>query len=263
ILREGMGESLNAVAIVMDVYTGDILALVSLPNYNSNYFSGEVDQEALNRLAEDPAKPMLNHAISEMYAPGSTFKIITGLGALQDGIATAETEIHSPGYLDVENEYLPGVFDRFVDWRADLGTMNFYRGLAMSSDVYFYYLAGGYVEGGQQVFKGLGATRLTEWARNFGLGGATGIDLPGESEGLVPDPEWKQETIGESWLLGDTYNYGIGQGYVSATPIQMLLVAAAVANGGDVLVPHVVKELRDAEGNSISLARDRVKRNLN
>jgi penicillin-binding protein 2 len=263
ILREGMGESLNASAIVIDVHTGDILALVSVPTYNSNYFSGKVDQEAINRLAEDPAKPMLNHAISEMYAPGSTFKQITGLGALQDGIATANTEIFSPGYLLVENEYLPGVFDRFLDWRSDLGTMNFYRGLAMSSDVYYYYLAGGYSEKGQLLFRGLGATRLAEWARVFGLGSRTGIDLPGESPGLVPDPEWKRETIGEGWLLGDTYNYGIGQGYVAATPLQMLLVTAAIANGGDVLVPHVVKELRDSDGNVVTLARDTVQRNLN
>jgi len=113
------------------------------------------------------------------------------------------------------------------------------------------------------VFRGLGATRLAEWARTFGLGSETGIDLPGESEGLVPDPEWKEETVGEGWLLGDTYNFGIGQGYVAATPLQMLLVTAAIANGGDVLVPHVVKELTDGEGNVISLARETVKHNLN
>ena len=263
ILREGMGASLNAAAVVIDVHTGDILSLVSVPNYDSNAFTGEIDQAALNAFAADPAKPMLNHAISEMYAPGSTFKQITGLGALQDGVATAGTEIFSPGYLDVENEYLPGVFDRFRDWRSDLGTMNFYRGLAMSSDVYFYSLAGGYSEKGQLLFKGLGATRLAEWARTFGLGEESGIDLPGESAGLVPDPEWKEETVGEGWLLGDSYNFGIGLGYVAATPIQMLLVTAAIANGGDVLVPHVVKELTDGSGNVVSLARDTVKRDLN
>jgi penicillin-binding protein 2 len=178
-------------------------------------------------------------------------------------VATAGTELFSPGYLDVENEYVPGVFDRFVDWRFDLGTMNFYRGLAMSSDVYFYYLAGGHVKGGQTVFSGLGATRLAQWARTFGLGEDTGIDLPGESAGLVPDPVWKEETVGEGWLLGDTYNFGIGQGYVAATPLQMLMATTAVANGGDVLFPHVVKELRDGQGNVITLARETVKRNLN
>jgi penicillin-binding protein 2 len=260
-VRAGMGASANAAAIVVNVKTGEILSLVSLPNYNSNAFSGDIDEAALASYSVDPAKPMLNHAISEMYPPGSTFKLITGLGALQDGVATANTQIFSPGYLEIPNPYLPGTADRFRDWRGDLGTMNFYRGIAMSSNVYFYYLSGGY-ESSTQSFRGLGATRLAQWARNFGLGEASGIDLPGESEGLVPDPQWKQQTIGESWLLGDTYNYGIGQGYVSATPIQVLMVTAAIANGGNLLVPHLVKELRDGNGNQIALSRDHLKRNL-
>jgi penicillin-binding protein 2 len=262
-LREGMGESQNAAAIVIDVHTGDLLAMVSLPNYDSNIFSGEVDEEALQGLIDNPAKPMLDHAIGEQYPPGSTFKQITGLAALQEGVANAGTEIFSPGYLDVENEFIPGEFDRFVDWRSDLGTMNFYRGLAMSSDVYFYYLAGGYIEDGRFTFQGLGEERLAGWTRRFGLGESTGIDLPGETEGLVPDGAWKEETFGEGWLLGDTYNYGIGQGYVAATPLQMVLVTAAIANGGDVLIPHVVKELSDANGEAVPLRRQTVKRNLN
>ncbi len=263
ILRGGMGKSKNAAAIVIDVHTGDILAMVSLPNYDSNVFSGEVDEKALARLTADPAKPMLNHAISEMYAPGSTFKQVTGLAALQEGVANAGTQIFSPGYLDVENEYLPGKFDRFRDWRSDLGTMNFYRGLAMSSDVYFYYLSGGYSEDGKLKFQGLGVERLAGWASRFGLGENTGIDLPGESEGLVPNSAWKEATFGEGWFLGDTYNFGIGQGYVATTPLQMLLVTAAIANGGDVIVPHVVKELTDVEGKTVTLRRQTVKRNLN
>ncbi len=262
-LREGMGESQNAAAAVIDVNTGELLAIVSLPNYDSNIFSGEVDEVALQALIEDPGKPMLNHAIGEMYAPGSTFKQVTGLAALQEGVANAGTEIFSPGYLDVENEFVPGLFNRFRDWRSDLGTMNFYRGLAMSSDVYFYYLSGGFIEDGKFAFQGLGEERLAGWARQFGLGESTGIDLPGESEGLVPDGAWKESTFGEGWLLGDTYNFGIGQGYLSTTPLQMLLVTAAVANGGDVLIPHVVKELTDANGESVPLRRETVKRNLN
>ena len=261
-VRAGMGASLNAAAVVINVKTGEVLSLVSLPNYDSNAFSGEVDEAALQRYSTDPAKPMLNHAITEMYPPGSTFKQITGLAALQEGVATANTQIFSPGYLEIPNPFFPGVADRFRDWRGDLGTMNFYRGVAMSSNVYFYYLSGGY-ESATQSFRGLGATRLADWARRFGLGEPSGIDLPGESAGLVPDPVWKEKAVGEDWLLGDTYNFGIGQGYVNATPIQMLLVTAAVANGGNVLIPHVVKELRDAAGNPVALARQTVKRSLN
>jgi penicillin-binding protein 2 len=262
ILKENMGDSLNAAAIMIDVHTGDILAMVSLPDYDSNLFTGPVNQEALNKLAEDPGKPMLNHAIAEMYAPGSTFKQVTGIAALQEGVATANTEITSYGYIEVPNEFDSSIVYRFKDWRSDLGTMNFYRGLAMSSDVYFYYLAGGYKAPDGSVFEGLGATRLAKWAREFGLGAPTGIDLPGETEGLVPDPDWKQQTFGEQWLLGDSYNFGIGQGYLGATPIQMLMVTTAVANGGDLLAPHVVMELKDSKGNVINLARDTVRRHL-
>ena len=263
LLKTGMGKSKSGAAIVIDVRTGDILAMVSLPDYDSNIFSGEVDEKALERLNKDASKPMLNHAISEMYAPGSTFKQVTGLAALQEGVANAGTLIFSPGYLDVENEYLPGKFDRFKDWRSDLGTMNFYRGLAMSSDVYFYYLSGGYSEDGKLKFQGLGVDRLAGWASRFGLGEGTGIDLPGESKGLVPTSAWKESTFGEGWLLGDTYNFGIGQGYVATTPLQMVLVTAAIANGGNVLIPHVVKELTDANDQKIALKRQTVKRNLN
>jgi penicillin-binding protein 2 len=261
-LQAAMGRSRNAASVVIDVRTGEILALVSLPAYDNNVFTGKVDEVALEKLLTDPAKPLLNHAVSEIYPPGSTFKQITGLAALQEGVAHAATQITSPGYLDVPNQYNPRIVDRFRDWSA-LGTLNFYRGVAMSSDVYFYYLAGGYSENGRELFQGLGATRLADWTRRFGLGAKTGLDLPGESEGLVPDPTWKEQAIGEPWVLGDTYHFGIGQGYVAATPLQMALVTAAVANGGDVLIPHTVKEVLNGEGQVIGPVRQNIRRNLN
>ncbi|HXH20635.1 MAG TPA: penicillin-binding protein 2 [Dehalococcoidia bacterium] len=263
-VQAGMGRSRNAAAVVMDVRTGEILALVSLPTYDNNVFARGVDQREIERLLTDPGKPLVNHAIAEMYPPGSTFKQITGIAALQEGIANASTRITSLGSIQVRNQYNPSISYTFKDWAA-LGTMDFYRGVAMSSDVYFYYLAGGYVDfnSGRDVFQGLGAARLASWARKFGLGAATGIDLPGESEGLVPDPAWKERALGEVWTVGDTYNMGIGQGYVATTPLQMLLVTAAIANGGDVLVPHVVREIRDAAGGVIVPPWRRVKNNLN
>jgi penicillin-binding protein 2 len=257
-----MGRSKNAAAVVIDVRTGELLALVSIPNYDNNIFTGRVDDAALRTLLEDPAKPLVNHAIAEMYPPGSTFKQVTGLAALQEGIASATTRITSLGSIRVPNQYNPREVFIFRDWAA-LGQMDFYRGVAMSSDVYFYYLAGGYSENGRDLFQGLGATTLASWARRFGLGEATGIDLPGESEGIIPDPAWKEEQVGIPWVLGDTYNFGIGQGYVATTPLQMALVTAAVANGGDVLRPTVVKEVLDSEGRSLPLARQAVRRNLN
>jgi penicillin-binding protein 2 len=261
-LRAAMGRSINAAAVVLDVRSGEVLSLVSLPTYDNNVFIGRVDEAALQKLHDDPGKPMLNHVIAEQYPPGSTFKQVTGLAALQEGIANAGTRITSLGYLDVPNQYNPSIKERFRDWSA-LGTLDFYGGVAMSSDVYFYYLAGGYTENGREVFQGLGATRLADWARRFGLGAPTGIDLPGESAGNVPDPSWKEKTFGEGWFLGDTYNYGIGQGFLTTTPLQMAVVTAAVANGGDVVIPHVVKEVRDGEGRTLPLQRQTIRRNLN
>jgi penicillin-binding protein 2 len=137
----------------------------------------------------------------------------------------------------------------FKDWQA-LGTLDFYGGVAMSSDVYFYYLAGGYHEYGNN-FDGLGIDRLARYTRAFGLGRPTGIDISGEAPGNVPDPDWKMETYGEPWTLGDTYNMGIGQGFLATTPIQMVRVTAAVANGGLLLTPRVVREVREPDGHVV------------
>ncbi|MGB2694401.1 MAG: penicillin-binding protein 2 [Dehalococcoidia bacterium] len=244
-LRSAMQSSGSAsgTAAVMNVHTGEMLALVSLPAYDNNLLTDPVDEKAYVRMLNDPAKPLVNHGIAEMYAPGSTFKLVTGTAALQEGVATPNTTITSYGSISV------GDFV-FNDW-APLGTLDFYGGVAMSSDVYFYYLSGGYFQDGQQIFAGLGAKRLARYAREYGLGKPTGIDLPGEAPGLVPDPTWKESTIKEPWYLGDTYHFGIGQGFVAVTPLQLMRVTAAVANGGDVLVPHVVREIDDPNGNAV------------
>ena len=150
----------------------------------------------------------------------------------------------------------------FRDWSA-LGTMDFYRGVAMSSDVYFYYLAGGYSRTAASL-PGPRRDALADWTRRFGLGAVTGIDMPGESEGIVPDPTWKENNVGEPWTIGDTYNFGIGQGYVAATPMQMALVTAAVANGGNVLdAARRQGDPQTATGQTRAAARQNVRRNLN
>lgn len=249
-VRRGMGSSTNASAIVMDVHTGEVLAMVTLPSYDNNILTDPVDQDRLDGLLNDPTKPMLNHAISEVNPPGSTFKLVTGTAALQEGVATPDTTVTSYGSITVEDEYTEDRVWIMRDWAA-LGTMNFYRGLAMSSDVYFYYMSGGYFQNGVEVFHGLGATRLAEYARQYGFGASTGVDLPGEAIGNVPDPEWKEKEIGEVWTLGDTYNFGIGQGYLTVTPLQLVRVTAAIANGGDLLEPHVVKSVVDQQGNVV------------
>lgn len=245
ILQQYAANSENACAVVMDVKTGEVLAMVSLPTFDDNIFSGQLTEQDLATLTESPGKPLVNHAIAERYPPGSTFKTIVASAALQEGVATPSTTITSRGYITVQNEFDPNVVYVYPDWSA-LGTLDLYGGIAMSSDVYFYYLAGGKPDEG---FKGLGEERVAKYARAFGLGATTGIDLPGESPGLVPDDAWKQQTFGEPWTLGDTYNFGIGQGYVATTPLQMLTAVTAIANGGQLVTPHVVKAVRDSHGN--------------
>ncbi|MFN8557774.1 MAG: penicillin-binding protein 2 [Dehalococcoidia bacterium] len=261
ILEESVRDlaSKKAVAIVMDVRTGEILADVSLPSYDANIFSRRLDEAKYDGLVNNPDKPLLDHAIAEKFAPGSTFKIVTGLAALQEDVATPATTIYSNGSMLVPRDD-GSKFDSFPDWRPGLGSLSFYRGIAMSSDIYFYCLAGGC----DQLRAGLGNERLARYARLFGFGEPTGIDLPGEAGGLIGDAVWlKRVTSGaQNWFLADTYYQGIGQGYVEATPLQVVRMTAAVANGGRLLRPRVMREVRDADGAVVVPAHIEVQRQL-
>ena len=244
----------SGVAIMMDIHTGKILADVSLPTYDNNLFSSPISDTTFNQLDTDPGRPLVDHTIQDTYPPGSTFKEITGLAALQQGIATPATTIVTNGKLVVGGSIFP-------DWQNN-GTLDFDQGTAMSSDVYYYCLAGGCASLPGGPANGVGAANLAKYARMFGLGRPTGIDLPGEVSGLVPDPAWKQATQNQPWFLGDTYFFGIGQGYVAVTPMQMLRVVAAIANGGDVLRPELVDQVRDSAGNLISQSAPQVDQKL-
>ena len=242
LLAEGMGQSEYAAAIAMDPRTGEILGLVSLPSYDNNLFAAPLSEQELSELLDAPGRPLLNHAISGAYPPGSIFKMVTGTAALEERVAAPRTQIYSAGSISVPSRYNPNVIYTFYDY-APLGWLDFYRAVALSSDVYFYYLAGGY-----QDFTGLGVERLARYARGFGLGQKTGIDLPSEVTGLIPDADWKWQDREEEWVTGDTYNMGIGQGFVAATPLQMLDVVATVANEGTLLRPQVVREIVNSQG---------------
>ena len=272
--------------MVVDVNTGEILAMVSVPTYDPNIFTGEVDEEVLQSLLEDPGRPLVNHAIADQFASGSIFKVVTGTAALSEQVITENEVIFSPGVIEVQNEVDPRIVYTFRDTTS--GNFDFVRGLAESSNVYFWYLSGGSpfqvpvpeelltpedlaeqqrlenagVIGGSQDFIGLGAEAMAKWARDFGLDAPTGIDLVGEAAGFIPDPEWKLRTFGEPWGQGDSYNFGIGQGFVSVTPLQMAMVTAAIANGGNVLEPRVVGDILDGSGRVVEPFRPRVVREL-
>jgi penicillin-binding protein 2 len=229
---------LAGVGIAMNPQNGEILALVSIPSYDNNLFVRGVSSAEMTSLNADRARPLVNKAIGEIFPPGSTFKLVTGLAALNEGVASRNTVINVSSSVLRVNGW------SYYDWRAH-GRLNFVEGFAHSSDIYFYTLGGGNPYTGQ---RGVGADKMAEYGRLLGFGAPTGIDLPGEARGILPDPRWKLEELGEEWTIGNTYHMAIGQGFDAVTPLQLLQAYAAVANGGTVYRPHVLKEVREPNG---------------
>ncbi len=249
-LNGGMGEAVSprGVAIAMNPQTGEILAMVSLPTFDNNVFAEGVSDEDWERW-QAPHRPLINHAVSDAVPPGSVFKIVVASAALQEGVLTPVTQLNCPGRIVVPNKYYPndpGQAQPFYCWnKAGHGAVDVVGGLAHSCDVFFYKTGGGFEETG---FNGLGVERIAEYARMFGLGEPTGVELPAESGGLVPTSDWKRHAIGESWSTGDTYNLSIGQGYLEVTPLQMLNAVNVIANGGTLYRPTIVHHTTDSDG---------------
>ncbi|HVP21390.1 MAG TPA: penicillin-binding protein 2 [Anaerolineaceae bacterium] len=243
----------NGVVIAMNPKTGEILAMVSYPSYENNRFARQIPSYYYNQLENDPQKPLLNQAISAEFAPGSVFKLSAALGILNEGVITPDTIITDPGKITVMQKFTandPGTPRDYVCWiykstGAGHGQVNFIKGVAQSCDVFFYKVGGGYQD---EVKQGLGIWRLGEYAKAIGYNAPTGIELPGEVSGLIPDPNWKRINQGETWSTGDTYISTIGQGYVLATPLQVLVSAATVANDGKMMKPTLIEEITDANG---------------
>ncbi len=259
VLAQAMSKagSESAVAIVARVNTGEILSMVSLPTYDNNLFAEGISAKDFNRLNTDPAHPLLNHAISGVYEPGSTFKLVPASAALQEGVVGRWTLLNCPsdsGVLWLPNKYYPDnreLAQPFYCWthvaHFGHGRLDIVSAIAHSCDIFFYMVSGGFPDR----FEGLGLNRLREYAEAFGYGHPTGIDLPAESPGRVPTTQWKRVNYGENWTTGDTYNMGIGQGYMGATPLQVLNTTAAVANGGTLYQPQLVYQIVDVDGNVV------------
>jgi penicillin-binding protein 2 len=241
ILNKYIQEYRSATAIVMDPNNGQILAMVTLPTYDNNVFAKGIESEAFDKLIKDDARPLVNHAISDVYAPGSVFKIIVATGALQEAVVSVSTKVDCPGYIVVPHWLDPTIGTKVPCWDVH-GPQDFISGLADSCDTYFYYLGGGSPTGDME---GLGVDRIGKWARAFGLGSPTGIELPGEAGGNIPDDAWKRKAFKEPWYKGDTYNMSIGQGFVTVTPLQMLNAMASIANGGTLYRPQLIMDVLD------------------
>jgi len=240
----------NGVVIAMNPKTGEVLALVSYPNYENNRMERLIPGYYYEQLSNDPQRPLFNHAISAEYPPGSVYKMTSALGVLNEGVVTPEYEVECPGTITVIQRFYendPGTPREFVCWdRNGHGMVSYKWGVAYSCNIYWHKVAGGYQD--EIPDGGLGIWLMSEYAQALGYGTTTGIELPGESDGLVPNPTWKRINLGENWATGDTYTAAIGQGYVLATPLQVLNSISTIANGGKLMDVTLVDQVVSGDG---------------
>lgn len=240
-------DAISGVAIAVDPRSGQLLGMVSLPSFDNNIFSEGLG-ETYTRIIEDERRPLINYAIGGLYPPGSTFKIVTASAGMAEGVVTPRTVIVDQGPIYLPSKFFPddpSQAQEFVSWNHhrdfNHGPLTLREAIAVSNDIYFYYVGGGY----PQTFIGLTQEELAQWARVFGYGSATGIDLPGEVSFSVPDDQWKRVNWASSWVQGDSYNMAIGQGYLLATPLQVLQSLVPIANGGLLYQPQVALQITD------------------
>ncbi len=249
------GSNPRAAAVAINPKNGEVLALVSLPGFDNNLFSSGVSSKDYSALLTDKNLPLFNRSISGTYPPGSTVKPMVGLAGLEEKIITPDTVINDRGVLVIPNQFDPSIKYNFYGWtHTGLGPVNIYDAIAQSDDIYFYTVAGGYPNSPVPV--GLGAEKLAEYYHKFNLGSTTGIDIPGEKPGLVPDPAWKasyfkSDPILSKWYLGDTYHIGIGQGDLLVTPLQVAEWTAIIANNGVGMRPQLLNRVTDDNGKII------------
>lgn len=224
--QERLAEHKSAAAVIMDAHTGEVYALASHPGFDPNLFTRGISAEQWEELLSNPAVPLTNKAIAGQYPPGSTFKMITALAALEDGVIDPSHTVHCPGYHEIGT-------DRFHCWkRGGHGWVGMTAALEQSCDVFFYDIA-----------RKVGIDKIAETARVFGLGGKPALDLPGVAPGLMPDKAWKLGHFGRKWQIGETVVAGIGQGYVQATPLQLAVMTARLVNGGKAVEPSILRRV--------------------
>jgi len=224
-----LGED-SASVVVMDVHTGDVLAMVSTPSFDPNNFNKGLSVDEWRALTSNPKAPLSNKSVAGQYAPGSTFKPVVALAALEKGVITPQTTVYCSGKTHLGDA-------TFHCWkRYGHGKMDLQNAIAQSCDVYFYEIA-----------KRTGIDAIASMAERLGIGHRLGIDIPGERSGLAPTREWKQATLGVPWQMGETLIAGIGQGYVLSTPLQLAVMTSRLVNGGYAVTPHLTRQLVTAD----------------
>jgi penicillin-binding protein 2 len=251
----------RAAAVAINPNTGEILGMVSVPGYDNNAFAQGISQDDFRRLADDLHKPLLNHATQDRVPPGSTFKIVTTAALLQEGIVDERTLINDPGIFVLPNEFStdPNEGQKFYCWkRTGHGSQNIRDALRNSCDTFYYKTVGGYTD---EFTEPLGPDKLANWARTFGIGEDTGLEIDYDV-GNAPTRNYKLRTVGEVWTTGDSYNAAIGQGYVLATPLEMANATAAIANGGTLYRPQIIRDVINGKGEVIKAFEPQVIRQL-
>jgi len=230
VAEQALGDRAGA-AVALDVNSGEVLAFASTPDFDPALFTGHIPPAKWKEYLEDPRRPLENKALRGMYPPGSTFKIITAMAGLEEGLIDAHTSIHCPGYFRFGNA-------TFRCWRKHgHGQVELKKAIRESCDVYFYTLA-----------ERLGVNRIAAYAMRSGLGAPLGIGLDDEKGGVIPTEAWKRRRFGQKWFKGETISVGIGQGYVLTTPLQLASMIASVANGGVLYQPRLVRRICDSNG---------------
>ena len=229
-VEQALGDRAGA-AVAMDVNTGEVLAFASSPDFDPALFTGRMPPDKWKQYLEDERHPLENKALKGMYPPGSTFKIITAIAGIEEGLIDQHSSVECPGYYKFGNS-------NFRCWeRKGHGHVELKKALRESCDVYFYKLA-----------ERLGVDRIAKYAKLFGMGAPLGIGLDNEKAGVIPTEQWKVKRFGKKWFQGETLSVGIGQGYVLTTPIQLASMIATVANEGTIYKPHLVKRVIDSDG---------------
>ncbi len=231
----------KAAVVALNPQTGEVLSMISVPGYDNNIFRRSTSREAFAEVFQNEEGVFLNRNISSGYPTGSVIKPLLAAAALEEGIITPEKKIYSPGYISIPNPWNPAEPTIFRDFQAH-GWRDMREAIAVSSNVYFYAVGGGYEDQ-----EGLGVEKIKKYLSLFGWNEKTEIDLPAERQGFIPDPEWKRTKINDIWRIGDTYNLSIGQGYLSTTPLQVANSFASLVNGGKLFSPYIMKEVIDDE----------------
>jgi penicillin-binding protein 2 len=258
LLSADIGAYQTASVVALDPRDGQVLAMVNQPSFDDNLFAAGISQSDYTRLLQDPRHPLLDGAVGAAYPPGATFHAITAIAGLDTGVISTTTKLDCPGFLTVPNRFDPTVGTRLLDSRP-FGFQTVSSAVANGCDVFFYQVGGGDPAGKQG---GVGIDGLTHIAHLFGLGGTSGIDLVEEVSGLVPSVRWKRQTLNQEWVPMDTYQLSVGQGYITATPLQMANVAAVIANGGTLYRPQLILGSSNNQGDLDSPFRPEIIRQL-